>query len=171
MLYLFKTTIRPVLLYGLQCVRNTKRSWEEIEKLQAKLLKAALYLKRSCKNTPLLQAVKIPRIEESIRQQEVMLLRTLLTSTSRSSDFYKHLLAKKIANKLTSENNLITRVVNTCNRNNISFVSSLCNKQYIRKHTAPQFIENDGIVDTLRYLTSNLDNESRTIINYILSPF
>ena len=99
MVYLFKTVIRPVLLYGLQSVSNTKKSWEEIEKLQSKLLKASLYLKPSCRNTPLLHAMKIPRIEESVRQQEVMLLSSLLTSTSRSSEFYKHLLANKIKNK------------------------------------------------------------------------
>ena len=82
MAYLYKTTIRPVLLYGLQSVGNTKKSRKEIEKLQGKLLKAILNLKLSCRNTPLLHAMKIPRIEESVRQQEVMLLRALLTSTS-----------------------------------------------------------------------------------------
>ena len=171
MAYLFKTTIRPVLLYGLQSVGNTKKSWEEIEKLQGKLLKAALNLKPSCKNTPLLHALKIPRIEESTRQQELILLRALMISCSRSSAFYKYLLANKIKNNLESKNNLISRVFSTCNINQMSFVNSLCNKQYINEHTAPRFIENDGIVDSLRYLAENLDNESRILMNQILSPF
>ena len=54
MTHIFNTAIRPVLTYGLQCVYQNKAALEVTEKLQYKLLKAALGLKRYCKNTPLL---------------------------------------------------------------------------------------------------------------------
>ena len=148
-----------------------KKSFAELESMQGKLIKSSLNLKKSCKNTPLLDAMKVPRIESTVKQQEILLLRAMLLSKSRSHKFYSFLLANHLRNQLTSDKNLLSRVVKTCNINGISFVNSLCNKQYIKRHTGPKFTENDGLIDSLRFLTSDLDNDARAMINALLSPF
>ena len=170
-IYMFNSAIRPVLLYGLHSVYQSKKSFEEIEKIQGKLLKAAFHLKSSCKNTPLLNAMKIPRIDSTVKQQEMLLLKTLLVSNSRTGNFYNYLLANHLKKKASSGRSLISRVISTCNSNNMSIVNSLCNNQYIKQYTNPKFSDNDGIADSLRYLATNPDNEARAMMNALLSPF
>ena len=91
MTHIFNTAIRHVLTYGLHCVHQNKAALEDTEKLQCKLLKVALGLKRHCKNTPLLEALKIPRISTSVEIQELVLFRSMFLSTSHTSQFYHFL--------------------------------------------------------------------------------
>ena len=82
--YMFKTAIRFVLLYGHQCVSQSKKSIEDTEKIQSKLLELTLNLKPFCKSTPLLDAMKIPRVAITIKQQEITLLKACFLSSSRT---------------------------------------------------------------------------------------
>ena len=59
---IFSTAVRPVLTFGLGCVYNRKTVLSDIESLQGKLLKAALGIKKYCRNAPLLQAMNIHRL-------------------------------------------------------------------------------------------------------------
>ena len=61
-------------MYGQQCIFSNKTAIDRAEKLQAKLLKCSLGLKSYGKTTPLLKALKIPRINSTIQMQETKLL-------------------------------------------------------------------------------------------------
>ena len=49
--YVWNTAIRPVLTYGIQCVNMNKKSLQEMEKMQSKLLKSAMGIHKYCRNT------------------------------------------------------------------------------------------------------------------------
>ena len=72
-------------------------------------------------------------------------------------------------NTLLNGSNLITRVFNTCNKYQLSILTNLCDKQYVRQKINPMYTKEDGIVDSLRYLAIALDKESRAKINDLLS--
>ena len=75
--HIFNTAVRPVLLYGLESFHQSKQAKQDAETLQGKLLKVALGLKTRCRNTPLLQALKIPSLGQSIELQELTLFRSM----------------------------------------------------------------------------------------------
>ena len=157
-----------MLLYGHQCVSQSKKVMEETEKLQSKLLKSALSLKRTCKSTPLLDAMKVPRIGFSIRQQEITLLKNCMLSNSRIAKFYNYMLRLYLNKKKRDGKNLFGRVMETCKNYNLSFVKSICEKHYVKNNFKPVFSKNDGLYySSLQYL--NKDN--REMMNALLSPF
>ncbi len=80
--HIYNTVIRPVLLYGLHCVYTSKSALLKAEKLQCRLLKSSIGLKISSKNSPLLDALKIPRIKNTIQLQEMSLLHTMMVHSN-----------------------------------------------------------------------------------------
>ena len=171
-IHIFNAAVRPVILYGLQSVYQNKSSHIKAEKFHAKLLKSTLGLKRYCVNTPLLKAMKVLRVEESVEMQTLQLLRSMILSKSRSHHFYGFLLGQHLNGTATCKTDLLSRSQIICNKYSISLMMMLCNEKYIReKRIFNQFREQDGLVETVRYLTDNLSNESRHLINSLLSPF
>ena len=169
--YIFNTAIRPVLLYGNQCIAKNKKSIEEIEKMQSKLLKSALNLKPFCKSTPLLDAMKVPRIELTIKQQEITLLKACLLSSSRTSKFYNYMLRLHLNDPKEDKCNLVGRVMRTCDDLDLSFVNTICERNYIKNNVKQSFSTNDGLIDTIVTLTYNLNKENRDMINALLMPY
>jgi hypothetical protein len=58
----YHMAVGPVLMYGLECTYQDKNAFKAIESFQGKLIKSALGLKKSCKTSPLLQAIGIVSI-------------------------------------------------------------------------------------------------------------
>ena len=128
-------------------------------------------LKPSCRNTPLLKAMKVTRTSVSIEQQEIKLLRSMLTSSSRSNKLYNYLLANQLAGNAVSKRNLVHRVLNSCDKYNLSLVKCLCESKYLSYSFRQIYGVGDGISDTVGYLLFNLTDETRAQINLLLSPF
>lgn len=172
LIHIFNTAIRPVLLYGLQSIYQNNASVIEIEKLQAKLLKAVLGLKVFCRNTPLLDAMRVQRIGMSNELQELLLFRSMILSNSRTQYFYNFLLSQHIKGTSSSHKSLVSRVLSTCKKYDISLVNMMCDDTYLRKRKIfNQYPQDDGVVDSLRFLVSNMTTESVVLMNSILSPF
>jgi hypothetical protein len=144
----------------------------EVETVQSKLLKAALGLKRYCRSTPLLQALKIQHIYKSVEIQELVLFRSMLLSSSRSYQFYRFLLSQKLKGTKSSPRNILARISSTCDRYEISLVKYICNEQYITtmKSSIKKYAE-DGIADSISFMLQNLSSQTRPVINALLSPF
>jgi hypothetical protein len=145
---------------------------DRAEKLQSKLLKCTLGLKSYSKTTPLLDALKIPRIRNSIYMQEIKLLRDMIVSLSRSREFYKYVLYLHFRGAHLSHKSLVSRVVQTCANNNISLVKAICEKNYLRsvKYLFTQYTCN-GVTDSLRYLLHNFNDDSLHMMQLFLLPF
>ena len=68
--HMFNVAIQPILTYGCTTLNFTLSSVKELDKVQAKLLKSALGLPKFCHNTPLLQALKVKKIDNLLQVQQ-----------------------------------------------------------------------------------------------------
>ena len=119
---IYNAIVRPVLTYGLHCVSLSKGARESVDKIQAKLLKATLGLKPSCRSSPLLHALKIPLISKTVDLQQMKLLRSMFLSSSRTSYFYNMLIDKHYRTPQPDGKDLVARVQDICQCRDISFV-------------------------------------------------
>ena len=159
-------------MYGLHCVNNSKSVIQKAEKLQSKLLKSSIGLKVYSKSTPLLDALKIPRIKSTIQLQEMSLLRTMILSSSRSQKFYKYMLSLHMNGTPVSQKCLVARVAQTCAHNKLSLVNTICDKSYTQRHKSRfTTYKSDGLIDSIRYLLRNFNQESLVTLQLLLSPF
>ena len=170
---IFNAAVRPVLMYGLQCVYQTKKAKTDMDKMQSKLLKSALGLNSFCKTSPLIDALKINRITTSIEIQELCLLKSMFLSKSRTRYFYKNLLQEHLNGSIPGQKDLLSRVNITCLKHNISLVRYLCDADYARlqKHLVTRFPINDGVIDSVRHLLNFKNPHSKIMLNLLLSPF
>ena len=76
--HMFNVAIQPILTYGCTTLNFTRSSVKELDKVQAKLLKSALGLPKFCHNTPLLQALKLKKIDNLQQVQQLSLIRNAL---------------------------------------------------------------------------------------------
>ena len=133
-----------------------------------------LGLKKSCHNTPLLEALKINKISNCVESQQLKLLKSMLLSTSKSKPFYTHLLSQYLSGAHMG-NTLLSRVANTCREYNVSIISVLCNegthKSVIR--SLKMFPESNGVTDSIRGLLVNNNNNSNTrmLLNLLLRSY
>ena len=76
--HMFNVAIQPIITYGCTTLNFTLSSVKELDKVQAKLLKSALGLPKFCHNTPLLQALKVKKIDNLLQVQQLSLIRNAL---------------------------------------------------------------------------------------------
>ena len=171
--HIYNTAIRPVLMYGQQCIFSNKTAIDRAQKLQAKLLKCLLGLKSYSKTIPLLKALKIPRINSTIQMQEIKLLRNMIVSSSRTQDFYNYLLYLHLKGIHFSKKCLVTTVLKTCANKHISLVKALCDKSYLHsnKHLFIQCTDNDGFIDSLLYLLQDFSDDYLHFMQLLLMSF
>ena len=167
--------IRPVLLYGLECIYQCKTVINDAERLQSKLLKSGLGLKKCSRTSPLLQALKIQRISKSAKIQELVLFKSMFLSSSRTYQFYKYILSQHMLGVKYSHKSIVARVLNTCNENDISLVKYVCDDSYLKsKKFAMKRFHADGVADSVAFLFSQSpgsQSSSQTMINCLLQPF
>ena len=70
--------------------------------MQTKLIKSAVGVHTICRNTPLLNALGIRKIETSLDISCLELLRTVFNVKARATQFYKHLMNVYICDNKTS---------------------------------------------------------------------
>ena len=90
--YVWNTAIRPVLLYGLSSVDINKSYMCELEKIQARLVKASVGLHKFCKSTPVLKAMGVSSVKSSIELGCLNLVRSIFVNKSRARTFYLYLI-------------------------------------------------------------------------------
>ena len=167
---IYTTAIRPVLTYGLECVYQGKTVMNQVEVIQGKCLKAALGLKYYCKTSPLLHALNIDRVSTSIEIHQLALFKSMFFSSSRTSVLCKFLLSEFLKGGLSSHKNLVSAVMKTCDKHNISMAQYLCESSHKpackrRIRTRPEC----GIADSVKYVLNS--SHDVLIINDLLSPF
>ena len=64
--HIYKTAIQPILTYGCSTLNLNHTDINELEKVQASLIKTALDLPKYSRNTPILRALKIKKISRII---------------------------------------------------------------------------------------------------------
>ena len=124
---MFNVAIQPILTYGCTTLNFTRSSVKELDKVQAKLLKSALGLPKFCHNTPLLQALKVKKIDDLLQVQQFSLIRNALLNKSKARTFYLHMFKHGTSH---TDKNLLSQYLEICNAHRVSltrYVTSLMN--------------------------------------------
>ena len=104
--------------------------------------------------------------------QEQVLFRSMFLSTSRANKFYKFLLTQYMKGAHTSKRNIVHRIRCTCDKYDIPFSEYICYGSYMKtiKHNLKKYPENE-IADSFSFILMNPYEQSRSVINVVLSPF
>ena len=145
----------------------------DMDKLQAKLVKATLGLSKFSRTTPLLKALNISKVINLKDVYSLDLFKSIMFSRSRAAVFYSHIMnTKQFKGKF---NNIVTRSLHVCNENSISIVKYLFNDQYYsceRKALKTVYKPgSDGLVDSIRMLLRDFSVNDRNLLKLLLSPF
>jgi hypothetical protein len=173
--YLWKSAVKPVLLYGLNTINISKRCMDDLEKAQSKLVKSAMGLHKYCRSSPLLKALQICSVEDSIDSSCLGLVKSIFHDNSRARNFYIHLIDMQLSGNLDKHCNLITRVHKICGKHNVNFMKYVFDKTYCEETRRDMkyklYDVNDGYADSVRQLLLSYDPYDKFILNMMLSPF
>ena len=100
-----------------------------METLQAKLLKAGIGVHKWSRSSPVLKALNIKKIE-TIDISSLDLGRSLLCNGSRARSFYIYVMNMHACGKVNGHNDLVSRIRETCDKHNVSFLKYVFNKNY-----------------------------------------
>ena len=91
---MYKTAIQPILTYGCSTIKLKPNDRDELEKVQASLIKATLDLTKYSRNTaPILRALNIKKIGRLLDERHLSLIRAALHNTSKSRRFHLHIIS------------------------------------------------------------------------------
>ena len=109
--------IQPILTYGCSYCSTLNVSPYQLDKYQAKLIKSSLGLPKCCRNTALLKALNIKKIERILQVQQVTLIKNAMTSNSKARSFYLHMMRKSHS---VNNGNLFLRCNKICKSHGLS---------------------------------------------------
>ena len=89
---MYKAVIQPILTYGCFTIKLKSNDIDDLEKVQASLIKAALGLSKYSRNTPILRALNIKKIGRILDERHLSLTRAALHNTSKSRTLYLHII-------------------------------------------------------------------------------
>ena len=117
--HMYKTAIQPILTYGCSTIKLKPNNIDELEKVQASLIKAALGLSKYSRNTPIPRALNIKKIGRILDERHLSLTRAALHNTSKSRTFYLHIMHKCQYQHMNKHCNLLQRSKQICNSKGI----------------------------------------------------
>ena len=156
--HLWKAAVQPTLLYANECVPLRKVDVNNMDKLQAKLLKCSLSLSKFSLSSPLLSALNVKYVTRVRDQNCIKLLRRIMYGTSRGRQFYFDLLAAG-----ATDATLLAR----CNNGAVSLFSLLLDDKI---HTNICNVSNDGLVDSIKQCFNYYNPRNRNLVKLLLSP-
>ena len=172
-MYIWTSICKTSLLYGCNALYLKKTDLNDIEKLQAKLVKCIFGVKLFYKSRKLLQALKLNKCINLIECDNISLLNRIMNSNSAACEFYLYVLKKNV----TCKTLLYNRVRDICSKYNVNFYKCILDHDYFmsvkRSILKPTKHGECGIVDTLRQLLYNNHNydENLRLLKLILKPF
>lgn len=166
--HLYCVGVRTVLTYGCESLQMSKSSLKKMESVQGKLVKSFLGLRKTSHTTPLIQALKIPPIANSLSLASLNLLRSSLLYGSSASKFYLDI----ISSGVHSKNTLVQRCQQDSVTHNINCLKFIFDNTYMHacKKRFKTWDEN-GLVDSIRQQFYDFNDRARDIIQRLVSPF
>ncbi len=116
---LWKEMMQLIMLYPTQCLWISKTDLKDMDKTQAKLVKAALGLVKYYWSTPLMNYMHINRVSKIRNIYSLDLLTNMLFSKSKAT-FYNFLLQSDVQD--SNKSSLVLIVKCMCSFNNIQFM-------------------------------------------------
>ena len=141
--YMWNAMCQPVLLYGLDCVAISNRNMHGLETCQGNLVKQAIGLSKRSRSTALLEALKIKKINECVKNRTACLLNRIFSVESPVQSLTSHFMSLFLSHNILVPNTLVNRIVAF----NLSPVRCA-----FTKYQSVVFKEESGLIDSLRYL-------------------
>ena len=166
---------QPVLAYGCECIQLNNRNRSELDKLQAKLLKASLDLSKTVRTTKLLDALYVPKVSDIVDNHMLGLIRNVFANNSRARLFYSYQIQLKING--AKGTGLAYRAMNVCDKRGISFIKYVFNDRYAalckRNFKIKMFSKpgSDGVVDTVRVLLADYCDKNKLLLRNVIKAF
>jgi hypothetical protein len=170
--YLWKTAIQPILLYGGECFQQRRKNLSDMVKLQSRLIKTSLGLKKYLRSTPLLSALYISNIDSTINAQNLQLFNSVMGNSARARKFYCYIL--KNLSKISCQTTLLHRVISICDNRTFGIVKTIFSRSSVRtlcKSMKRQGFFNEGLVDSCRQLLRQFSPNNRNLLEMLLQPF
>ena len=170
--HIYTTAVRSGLVYGCNTINMTQRDLIQLNKAQAKYIRTALGLSRFSHIKPVLQALRIQQVSDSIAVSSLELLRSNLRSSSSASVFYRYLMWSGSG---AICNTLLYRAVQCCKDNNVDIFTYMVDNVYRMKYkhrlTSKVICDNRGLVDSVSSLFNNYNCDNAKLANVLLKPF
>ena len=124
------------------------------------------------RSSPVLKALNIKKIETTIDISSLDLGRSLLCNGSRARSFYINLMNMHACGKLNGNNDLVSRIRETCDKHDVSFLKYVFNKNYA-SHVRQNIlrISPDGLSDSVRQLIISHEPYDRVLLRMLLKAF
>lgn len=170
-MHIYKLAVRPALTYGCPAIYLSKTAMHKLDKCQAKLLKSILGLYTFCRNTPLLKALNIPKISHTTKSHTIELMRNCMLNNAATREFYSFLRLQpsNMVNKT-----LFGRASEYCEEFGINLQDYIMKDTYRKtqkQRLKKQEYEQDGLVDSVKFLLSDFNEAKRQSLNALLKPF
>ena len=117
--HIYKTANQPILIYSCSTLNLKHTDINELEKVQASLIKTALGLSKYSRNTQILRALNLKKISRIIDGSHLSLTKAALHNTSKSRTFYLHIMHKCQYYRINKHSNILQRskIIGTSNPN------------------------------------------------------
>ena len=165
--HIYNTAVRSGMVYGCHAIHLSQLDLIKLNKAQAKYVRTALGLRSYCHVKPVLQALGIKQISDSIALSCIDLLRVNLRS-----GFYKYLFQ---CDSRRVHHTLVSRVMDCCRRNNIDPLRYVINHVYRYKQKrniiSSDNCDNKGLLDSLKLLFDKYTQENVMFANILLKAF
>ena len=159
-----QNTCKNALLYACESIFLSKQCKQDLDKLQARLIKCITGIGPSHKTTPLLQALKIQKISDAIDYNNIVLLRNIISTSSAA----RHLNCHMLQYNRNCKGTLFNRVSLICQTENIDQYRVMFDDCYFTcRFTKSIFFKSvddgqNGTIDSIRMLLKDMDVRSST---------
>ena len=175
--HVWSATCSKTLLYGCEAIYINETDKCQLDKLQAKLVKCIVGIGPKYHTTALLDALCINKISLQIDINSMFLLRNIIHNHTGASKFYLSMLRinNKYANNVKSNTNLCERVKKLCDIYNVDLWKFLLDEQYSNqckskiKNVAVS--NNDGLIDSIRFLLRNRSSSNIHLLKLLLKAY
>ena len=171
--HVWNTTCKSILLYGCNTMYINKTCLARLDKLQAKLIKTVVGIGPRYHSSPLLDALKIPKVSLINDAYNLFLYRNSVTNISAATCFYRNVALTP--SSLNNGNSLPERVLSICKRSDVNLLKFLTDNSYamLCKRKILNIKKNGecGLTDTIRNILLERDNMNIDILRLLLAVF
>ena len=175
-LHIYNTAVRSTMTYVCSAVHISGKYLKKLDQLQGKIIKSILGIPYSSRTTPLLNALELETLTDTVHKASLDLLKSCLLSDSRTQSFYCHLTG--IVNtryKPLVKNTLVDRAMSVCHNKNINYFRYLWDSSYRVKikHCFINHIHTGaiGFIDSIRNVLNNYNHQNRKTLTCLLKSF
>ena len=146
--FLWNSIGNPILLYGMESVALSRNDLNTLKTTQGNIIKRIMGINKRSHHSKLLKALKIPTVENVLRNNALRLYKNIFQTDTPASDLQSILLANYLENRSIIKGSLLEKVVSA----GYNPLQVIFNQQTITCTDCDFNEQNDGMTDSLRFL-------------------